>query len=332
MSPLVRRPSLPILGAVRFTNAEDESAPDPTNTRKRRRTSHPAPYQITSYEPKQRILLRAAKATYALRIAMVNAYPTPAERMDGARAAFDVAEGEFHLPGQDRRSIEWSPNKYRLITDAAWPIRSRVKATAAALVSVVYCFEMPQRLVDLWNGPVTTADHTRYIWERVAYLLENGHYLRGSFGRRTSMLYAHPILQQIIKQSLYRPANADQRVHFSPMPAGAIALAATATFSALEEWKTGLRQKIPFTEESYRRTYAMHLRNIKCMIDTIPDQAASLMMSMADYCIACNQAPAPLPSENQDELNELDFFGLDNNITDVDKDNASLKIFDAYDQ
>ncbi|CCA77310.1 hypothetical protein PIIN_11287, partial [Serendipita indica DSM 11827] len=121
MSPLVRRPSLPILGAVRFTNAEDD---------------HPAPYQITSYEPKQRILLRAAKATYALRIAMVNAYPTPAERMDGARAAFDVAEGEFHLPGQDGRSIEWSPNKYRLITDAAWPIRSRVKATAAALVSM----------------------------------------------------------------------------------------------------------------------------------------------------------------------------------------------------
>ncbi|CCA76994.1 hypothetical protein PIIN_10979 [Serendipita indica DSM 11827] len=112
----------------------------------------------------------------------------------------------------------------------------------------------------------------------------------------------------------------------------AIALAATATFSALEEWKTGLCQKIPFTEESYQHTYAMHLRNIKCMIDTIPDQAASLMMSMADYCIACNQAPAPLPSENQDELNELDFFGLDNNITDVDKDNASLKIFDAYDQ
>ncbi|CAG7855253.1 SubName: Full=Uncharacterized protein {ECO:0000313/EMBL:CCA76994.1} [Serendipita indica DSM 11827] len=305
MSPLVRRPSLPILSSAPPMQKTSWHQTPTKNIRSGVNEHHPAPYQITSYETKA-AHLAVAKATLCSSYCHGQCLPTPAERMDGARAAFDVAEGEFHLPGQDGRSIEWSPNKYRLITDAAWPICSRVKATAAALVSMVYRFEMPQCLVDLWNGPVTAADR--------------------SFGCCTSMLYAHPILQQIIEQSLYRPTNADQRVHFSPMPAGAIALAATATFSALEEWKTGLCQKIPFTEESYQHTYAMHLRNIKCMIDTIPDQAASLMMSMADYCIACNQAPAPLPSENQDELNELTFC-LDNNITDVDKDNASLEIF-----
>jgi hypothetical protein len=42
------------------------------------------------------------------------------------------------------------------------------------------------------------------------------------------MLYAHPIIAELIEQTIYRSASAEQRALLSPMPLPAVALVATA--------------------------------------------------------------------------------------------------------
>ena len=46
--------------------------------------------------------------------------------------------------------------------------------------------------------------------------------------QHTTMLYAHPIIPDVIEQAIYRPSTAEQRANLSPMPLPSIALAVTA--------------------------------------------------------------------------------------------------------
>jgi hypothetical protein len=53
------------------------------------------------------------------------------------------------------------------------------------------------------------------------------------------MLYAHPIIPEVIEQAIYRPMTAEQRANLSPMPLPAIALTVTAV--SLSMLITGFR-------------------------------------------------------------------------------------------
>jgi len=107
-----------IVNVARHPQEYEEDVP--TDTRKRKRVSQPAPHHITSRTPNTRIVLRKGKDDYAFNIVTKNAYPNAHERLVAARAAHDVALKSMSDATAQASAVDWSPSKLRLYGDTGW--------------------------------------------------------------------------------------------------------------------------------------------------------------------------------------------------------------------
>ncbi|KAF8437106.1 hypothetical protein L210DRAFT_3405841, partial [Boletus edulis BED1] len=84
---------------------------------------------------------------------------------------------------------------------------------------------------------------------------------RGSCIDEYTGIYANPAIQQVINEVLFKNGNDDGprwSKYYSPFPRSAFALTLTAIECAIDEWATGVRQTIAFTEEEYVNAYVGH--------------------------------------------------------------------------
>lgn len=156
-------------------------------TRKRKRTSNPAPHQIGSRTPNTRVVLRKGKDNYAFSIVTRNAYPTPQERVAAARESHDFAIRAAPDAAAIATGIVFSPNKVRIYGDTAWVRRSFVKQVASIQVPIFYRFGIPPALAETLPGGANPMNQSQYIKSRVMFLFDGGNWLRGRHGRVSSL-------------------------------------------------------------------------------------------------------------------------------------------------
>jgi len=125
------------------------------------------------------------------------------------------------------------------------------------------------------------------------------------------MLYANPIFAELLEQCVYRPANAEQRSTLSPMPLPALALVVTAVECALQEWETGIKIRISFTEEAYARIYRSHLKRLERLMITNGQLLGSLLDNLYDYCVGRNTILVPHIGDEDETFDDYDFLNSD---------------------
>ncbi|KIM22686.1 hypothetical protein M408DRAFT_78736 [Serendipita vermifera MAFF 305830] len=87
---------------------------------------------------------------------------------------------------------------------------------------------------------------------------------------------------------------------------------------ALEEWKTGIRMRISFTEEAYARIYREHLKRLERMRHSHARLLGTLLDSLYDHCVARNTVPPVIDHISDDELEDFDILNSDNEDNDRD--------------
>ncbi|KAG8818459.1 hypothetical protein FRC19_010620, partial [Serendipita sp. 401] len=291
------------------------------NELQRRRSGNPAPHQMLWHTPHSREFHRWAKVDYSFKIATENAYPSAQERLLMARAAYDSAWSALPELADSSSGVQWSIEKMRLYTDTAWVRRGVIKACASSMVFGAYRLALTPAIAAQMPGGVTQANQAAFTSERVSYLFTDGHWLRGRLNgvyvKTTSMLYAHSIFGDVIEETIYRLATAPQRAKLCPMPIPTVALVATAVQCALEEYASGYRKRIPFTEESYRRVYSVHLKRLNRAMTTHRHHMTELLQTLYEHCVARNE-----PLANQNPREEEEFDDLDVLLSDHDGDSC----------
>jgi hypothetical protein len=164
-------------------HAEDDDFEQFSLSRKRKRSSQPAPHHIGSRSPNSRIVLRHGKERYALYIVTENAYPDPRDRVIAARASHDYAIQLVPDIAAVATGINWDPALVRLYGDNGWVKRGLIKMMAASLVTAFFRLLLPPALADTLPGGASAANAAAYIQSRVLYLLNGGEWLRGTHGR-----------------------------------------------------------------------------------------------------------------------------------------------------
>ncbi|KAG8831536.1 hypothetical protein FRC18_006337, partial [Serendipita sp. 400] len=298
-----RQASSPI-GDRRYNGDESNDQPP-----RQRRSGNPVPHQMYWHTPHSREFHRWAKSEYSFRIVTECAYPTAQERLQLARSAYDSAIGALPELAQNVSGVAWSIEKMRLYTDTAWVRRGVIKNCASTMVFNSYHLGLTPAIAAQMPGGATSANQIAFTAERVAYLFTEGHWLRGRLTatdvQTSSIIYAHPIFGEVIEETIYRPATRIQRAKLSPMPLPTLALVATAVQCALEEWASGYRKRVPFTEESYGRVYALHMKRLNRAMGSHRRYMEELLQVLYDNCVSRNE---PLPNQNpqEDEFDDLD--------------------------
>ena len=184
---VVSLPAVPAVPAA-IANAARQGGPDPefdefeqfSLSRKRKRSSQPAPHHIGSRTPNSRAILRHGKDRYGIFIHTENAYPDPREHVVTARMAHDYAIQLVPDVAAIATGIHWSPAKVRLYGDIGWVKRGLIKTTAASLVPSFFRLHLPPALADTLPRGANPTNTAQYVRSRVLYLLHEGQWLRGS--------------------------------------------------------------------------------------------------------------------------------------------------------
>ncbi|CCA74945.1 hypothetical protein PIIN_08925 [Serendipita indica DSM 11827] len=286
---------------------------------RRRGSKVPAGHQLGSFTPNGRALLKHAREDYVFKIVTENAYPSLEDRFKKADQSIRAARGA--LPDMARGSslTATTNDTLRCITDSGWSFRGRFKGNVSHIVRQAYGLYIPAEAAEVMAGGGNTQEAATYVRTRVEYLLDPMlRFLCGDLGRHTEVIYAHPAIKNVIHQWLYHPASMERRKSLHPMPYPVVAFVSTVLQCTLEEWSTGIRIIISFTEEQYRHKYDAHMRRLAQYSERHSRKMAKLMSSISDYCELQSRPPITLDPE-QVEKDDIPF-----SLDPLDSDSDSL--------
>ncbi|EPQ50129.1 hypothetical protein GLOTRDRAFT_82569 [Gloeophyllum trabeum ATCC 11539] len=174
--------------------------------------------------------------------------------------------------------MEFGPLVVSMLTDRAPQIRGEIKIKARTLVPSYY------KLLD----KNSKAD-AQTIRARVEMLKDNEAFVHENPEERTGR-YKHPIIQAVINETWYS-SQRDEGVEYSEyfsekvafnvggrrksgfgIPLVTIALVLTAVQCALDEWATGQRSGVEFSEKTYGPVFEHHLSKL----DTLKEKMADM--------------------------------------------------------
>ncbi|EPQ49844.1 hypothetical protein GLOTRDRAFT_51519 [Gloeophyllum trabeum ATCC 11539] len=204
---------------------------------------------LSQFGPVLRSVISLAQYIYRCKIMTEWPYPNDVEEQGMAMEAWTAACKAKNL------HVEFDEDALKLITTRASQVRGELKTKARPLAAYEY---------NLREGK--GQDGVRALRDKVEALLDGSTFVFKDPVGRTG-LYQHPIIQALINEMWFANKKDEGIVHsefFSPrIPLVTIAMVLTAIQCSLEEWQTGQKTDIPFTETAYSSHFENHLRALE---------------------------------------------------------------------
>ncbi|KAF8498435.1 hypothetical protein JB92DRAFT_3125284 [Gautieria morchelliformis] len=195
------------------------------------------------------MVLKAAQTEFQVRVCTVNAFPSDSES--------ELWAIECWKNGCEQKGQEFALTDVhkKLIMDHHSTIRGRVKDKVALKAAVYYGFR---------HG---TDDVTIQANKTLAeVLLQEDGYVYKDVAKSTG-IYVHPILQEIINEQWFDSKNADgikYSASFHPIPNASIALVFTVVEFVISRWASGRHVKGgAFAEALFHDVYIHHLKGLE---------------------------------------------------------------------
>ncbi|KAF8553252.1 hypothetical protein OG21DRAFT_1414671, partial [Imleria badia] len=203
--------------------------------------------KAADYDMETRAILQMAIQVYCSTLLTQNPYPSAVQGEQWAVSAWKIARMHHTLDKDHTTCL------MKLVTTRTSHIRSQFKSRARSIVKTTYGFESGQDEAVLLKNQALSAE----LKTELAFI----YHTRGSCINEHTGIYANPAIQQVINEVLFKNGNDDGprwSKYYSPFPRSAFALTLTAIECAIDEWATGVRQTIAFTEEEYVNAYVGH--------------------------------------------------------------------------
>ncbi|KAF8121876.1 hypothetical protein EV363DRAFT_1405391 [Boletus edulis] len=203
--------------------------------------------KAADYDMETRAILQTAIQVYCSTLLTQNPYPSAVQGEQWAVSAWKIARMHHTLDKDHTTCL------MKLVTARTSHIRSQFKSRARSIVKTTYGFESGQDEAVLLKNRALSAE----LKTESAFIYRT----RGSCIDEHTGIYANPAIQQVINEVLFKNGNDDGprwSKYYSSFPHSAFALTLTAIECAIDEWATGVRQTIAFTEEEYVNAYVGH--------------------------------------------------------------------------
>ncbi|KAF9237172.1 hypothetical protein BU15DRAFT_33072, partial [Melanogaster broomeanus] len=205
------------------------------------------------YEVAIQEILKIAVGLFHSRLTAENAYPDRITQVSWAKEAWAEACKEC------KAQINFNNEVIQLITNRMWHLTSELKSKIRPLVEVMYGFESSAK----------TAIKARNR-KLVEDLTEDFGFCYKSLGDPANDvphkgLYEHKIIQKAVNIAFYKDKR-DEGVrflqYFQPFPVAGKALVLTVIEACINEWSSGERCDIQFSEPVYKPVYRTHLAQL----------------------------------------------------------------------
>ncbi|KAK6992937.1 hypothetical protein R3P38DRAFT_3078413 [Favolaschia claudopus] len=226
-------------------------------------------------------VLRGAIFIIKIELLFIDAYPRMTSRAGYARermiqAAVDIPAAA-HILGRLGLDAPYAALLSSIPIDRINILRGNFKRTAVTCVPAFFS------LAGLSSEKVKT---------RVEELLKDHRYIFPPNGERLRLdqPFTQGAISFVIKEEVFsNPAFVTQNLDRFParsrkhpsereLPDAMVALAATAVYAALVEYRnTGRRQNIPFTEDAYESTYRNHMETLSQTRNTAPNSMHNIL-------------------------------------------------------
>ncbi|KAI0644663.1 hypothetical protein C8Q79DRAFT_927760 [Trametes meyenii] len=234
---------------------EDTDAPDqPQDFQKAQRLVEHVPGQRPrqgDYGREVQEILRTAYVYYKADVMAKDAYPDKLTEKTWARSAWTRAA--------DKLGIELSYNTELLaiITQYTWNLRGEIKNAAQSAVRGCYGFK----------SSVTTAacEANKELTKR---LLAGRTFVYETIGNTSDEhvgLYEAEAIQEVIDHVFYKDPEDDGVAldkAYNPFPLQGLALVLSAIQCAIEEWISGTRMNVTFSEMAFKSIYKRHITEL----------------------------------------------------------------------
>ncbi|KZT21733.1 hypothetical protein NEOLEDRAFT_1072839 [Neolentinus lepideus HHB14362 ss-1] len=204
--------------------------------------------RVSEFGPMLRSLIMLAQHLYRCKVMTEWPYPNDVEEQGMAMEAWTAACKVKNV------HMEFDEDILKLITTRASQVRGELKTKSRPLVA--YKFGLHES-----KGP----NGVRELRDKVEALLDGSSYIFKVIAR--TGLYQHPIIQALINEMWFANKNDEGVIHgeyFTPrIPLVTIAMVVTAIQCSLEEWQTGQKTDIQFTETMYASHFENHLRALE---------------------------------------------------------------------
>ncbi|KAH7904076.1 hypothetical protein BJ138DRAFT_965792, partial [Hygrophoropsis aurantiaca] len=202
------------------------------------------------YDEPVREVLGTAIELFRATLLSENPFPSSSQELEWAKSAWREA--------CDVLSVRISPTGevLKLITNRGSHLRGELKTKSKPVVANVFGFET--------SADEEIQEDNRHL---VASLKEDCAFIyreRGTSIDEHKGIYGNKAIQQVINELLYKNKH-DEGItwsqFYSPFPIVGLALVITAC--SIDEWASGSKTKVAFTEDEYQSVFEGHLESLK---------------------------------------------------------------------
>ncbi|TDL30147.1 hypothetical protein BD410DRAFT_834329 [Rickenella mellea] len=216
------------------------------------KTSRSMRAKTADFDLESQELIVSAIAFFRCAISTETPWPDKRQEVKMAKAAWKKALAEHEL-----EDIKAPSAVIKLVTRRGSQCRGELKTKVRPLVESLFGFDTSSKSAVAKNIAIA------------AELLDNYAFVykaRAPESVEASGLFEHPIIQKAIN-AMWFVNRSDEGVKyadvFTPFPHQALALVLTAIQCCIDEWSTGVREKIEFSAASYSSDYNKHLEVIE---------------------------------------------------------------------
>ncbi|KAI0665541.1 hypothetical protein C8Q78DRAFT_954614, partial [Trametes maxima] len=241
------------------------------------------------FDQEAREILKTANIYYKANIMVNNAYPDKLTEKTWARSAWTRAASLLNI------KLAYNGEILATITQYTWNLRGEIKNAARSAVRGCYGFKT--------SVTATACESNKARAKQLLAGRAFAYEILGNTPDEHVGLYEAEAIQEVIDRVFYKDQEDDGVVLtelYDPFPTCGLALVLTAIQCAVEEWLSGARINVAFSETAYKPVYEAHIFELQSFEES---EGGAQVLKEIRAKISANgrvnaKAPAPRKEDN----------------------------------